>query len=730
MPSQDVLRSSSEQATLENVIRTQRSESVLADASRITGTASVSRHVPEAAGNALYGKWLPLGTLILCRKLNTCLPIAESQDFVLSSGRPLHASGNYDNAAAIVSPAVETPSLTLKRKRGVSPYYDIPVSESKPVQDDQDPGSDELADQDMSSQPGSGRRMGRSQQWSVRTIRPDHALAQNGYYSKSPTARRSIIGRRSNMADRTRSWTNEQASYSEMESAINHGSPLSVTNAEGAEDDRDFVSELQEYFSRANSIAPGSSNGVDGVGVQEEAEDEDEADILGREGPVFEDQEQEMVDDAEEEEDEIGPSAVSPFQSAASQRSSRAPSVAEFQPGFRQGSKGPQTALSAPPRTSRPNTASSQVTEAPAVATFQKAPPAPRSRPVKQQRRPDASAALRLQAATNNRRRKGAQVLVYRLPHIPPESKGENADKGNPHANGEDGEDEDVLQTAPKFIRRPGVNAIDVLNQLFRELIESQIESIRDTPPPPPPPNEDEDEEDEDDKEAHIRQHKALTKRKIKAIESFAHELEERNFQLTECLDANHALDIRVRQAQREKQSLRDRLIHVRRQRDGIAQNIDAVKRRTQEKTLSARKHELINGGLQEIELAVKRGRLKAASKRTGNDGRGDLERSQLEFWLTRFAGNLTTSSTGLGPGGEFTRNPLQGYQDGDQALQQTENDQRQQTQSMLIAPDAAGPDTGTGQLQLFTNNTVSSGGILQRVKEFNLFLERSLSVL
>lgn len=121
-----------------------------------------------------------------------------------------------------------------------------------------------------------------------------------------------------------------------------------------------------------------------------------------------------------------------------------------------------------------------------------------------------APSSLRQQAARNIRRSKGAQVLVYRLAN----TQHDTSNAPNPDVNGEE-EGEDILSTAPKFIRRPGVNAVDVLNQLCRELIETHLETLHDRGIDEPDPQ----------RRSELRHHR-------KAIEGFGQELEDRCFEL------------------------------------------------------------------------------------------------------------------------------------------------------------------------------------------------------
>ncbi|KAI9782539.1 MAG: hypothetical protein M1816_001836 [Peltula sp. TS41687] len=298
----------------------------------------------------------------------------------------------------------------------------------------------------------------------------------------------------------------------------------------------------------------------------------------------------------------------------------------------------------------------------------------PMQRPEQPKRKPahnrgtqarSAPASLRQQAARNIRRSKGAQVLVYRLAN--------DASSNNPNNNEAEGEEEgeDILSTAPKFIRRPGVNAVDVLNQLCKELIETHLETLHERGV----------DEADPQRRSELRHHR-------RAIEGFGKELEERCFELTEALDTNHALHIRARQASREKFRLREALLRLRRERETVGLKIDGVKRVMEHESQKARHENSIHTSMHDIEIAVQRGRARQQKQQKQHQGTSShLEKNTgmagLEIQLSRmrFFGGVEDEEVEDGGG--------------------------------------AGADEGRGKLLGLT-----------QIKEFNAFLERALGVL
>ena len=128
------------------------------------------------------------------------------------------------------------------------------------------------------------------------------------------------------------------------------------------------------------------------------------------------------------------------------------------------------------------------------------------------------------------------------------------------HANdGEESENDELAK--PKFVRRGGVNAVDVLSQICRELVNKAALLM----------HRDESQENNDKRRSEWR-------RKRKVIEAFGEEFDSRCFALTEALDNNYALTIRVRQNNKKKHELREQLLNVRREREKIALKMDAIR--------------------------------------------------------------------------------------------------------------------------------------------------------
>lgn len=122
--------------------------------------------------------------------------------------------------------------------------------------------------------------------------------------------------------------------------------------------------------------------------------------------------------------------------------------------------------------------------------------------------------------------------------------------------------DEDILAAVNPFPKRSGVNAIDVLSQICRELVAKAAENLKSG----------------EAKERGAR--KRVETRKRKAVEMFGEELDARLFLMTEALDNNYALTIRLRQANKEKVARREELLKIKRFRAEVAIETDEVRAR------------------------------------------------------------------------------------------------------------------------------------------------------
>lgn len=125
----------------------------------------------------------------------------------------------------------------------------------------------------------------------------------------------------------------------------------------------------------------------------------------------------------------------------------------------------------------------------------------------------------------------------------------------------DDPEADDVLNTEIPFANRGSVNAVDVLAQMCEELISSSLQKLRDI--------FDGAQDAATKKEVRV---------KLRALEAFQEELRTRFLEHTIALDALYALKKRVREAQKIRLQLRERIIQIRAEREQVALRMDAVR--------------------------------------------------------------------------------------------------------------------------------------------------------
>lgn len=152
-----------------------------------------------------------------------------------------------------------------------------------------------------------------------------------------------------------------------------------------------------------------------------------------------------------------------------------------------------------------------------------------------------------------------APVTVHRL--FNPSALGAmyaSADSGE-----EDEESADELSTRQKtkLPNRGGVNPADVLSQICRETLEKTLTALKNGIA----------------KETNT-QRRAEWTRKRRAVEAFGSELDGRLLDLSEMLDSNFVLGVQLRKTKREMMDLRSHLYKVRRERESIALQMDAVR--------------------------------------------------------------------------------------------------------------------------------------------------------
>ncbi|KAJ5789572.1 uncharacterized protein N7518_006583 [Penicillium psychrosexuale] len=195
-------------------------------------------------------------------------------------------------------------------------------------------------------------------------------------------------------------------------------------------------------------------------------------------------------------------------------------------------------------------------------------------------------------------------VTVYRLANV--NSLGGATSTADGSGDEEESADELTTHQKAKMPNRGGVNPADVLSQICRETLEKTLNTLKDGIA-----NE------------QNTTRRAEWSRKRKAVEVFGSELESRLMDLSGILDSNFVLGVQLKKTKREMMDLRSHLYRVRRERENIALQMDAVRSRhiEQEKANSSRS--TISNSLHSLELALDRNKQRSASTA---DSSTDLE--------------------------------------------------------------------------------------------------------
>ncbi|KAJ6044079.1 uncharacterized protein N7446_002276 [Penicillium canescens] len=237
-----------------------------------------------------------------------------------------------------------------------------------------------------------------------------------------------------------------------------------------------------------------------------------------------------------------------------------------------------------------------------AVSTASK----PRGRPTKKAKRPgeretepdaEADAEEQEQPAaepTEQTRRKAREprgesfpVTVHRLANaVALGGRVSAADPGDE----QDSADELSSRQRTKVPNRGGVNPADVLGQICRETLEKTLTTLNDGIA---------------NEENATR--RAEWTRKRKAVEAFGSELESRLMDLSEMLDSNFVLGVQLKKAKKEMMELRSHLYRVKKEREMVALQMDAVRGKHIEEEKAKSSRTTINNSLHSLELALER---------------------------------------------------------------------------------------------------------------------------
>ncbi|KAJ5095822.1 hypothetical protein NUU61_005178 [Penicillium alfredii] len=154
----------------------------------------------------------------------------------------------------------------------------------------------------------------------------------------------------------------------------------------------------------------------------------------------------------------------------------------------------------------------------------------------------------------------------------------------------EDSADELSTRQKTKLPSRGGVNPADVLSQICRETLEKTLTTLKNGITNETNPTR-----------------RAEWSRKRKAVEAFGSELEGRLLDLSEMLDSNFVLGVQLKKAKREMMDLRSHLYRVRRERENVALQMDAVRAKHMEDERAKSARTTINNSLHSLELALDR---------------------------------------------------------------------------------------------------------------------------
>jgi hypothetical protein len=134
-----------------------------------------------------------------------------------------------------------------------------------------------------------------------------------------------------------------------------------------------------------------------------------------------------------------------------------------------------------------------------------------------------------------------------------------------PESLDEEEESADELSTKQKtkLPSRGGVNVADVLSQICRETLEKTLTTLSNGIA----------------NEGNGTRRSEFTTKK-KAVEAFGTELEGRLFELSEMLDSNFVLGVKLKKTKREMMDMRSRLYQIRKEREGVALQMDAIRRK------------------------------------------------------------------------------------------------------------------------------------------------------
>ncbi|KAJ5947799.1 hypothetical protein N7466_000814 [Penicillium verhagenii] len=276
------------------------------------------------------------------------------------------------------------------------------------------------------------------------------------------------------------------------------------------------------------------------------------------------------------------------------------PEQSESRSKSRRGRLGKKTKLAAEPESINPEEQVRTETEPrpePEQEVESATSNARRKRPKKGRMEADSESTHREEAGTETvqERRKPKEprgetvpVTVHRL--FNPSALGAMYASSGSGDEDEDSADELSARQKTKLPNRGGVNHADVLSQICRETLEKTLAALN---------NGIENETN--------TQRRAEWTRKRKSVQVFGSELDGRLLDLSEMLDSNFVLGVQLKKTKREMMDMRAHLYKVRRERESIALQMDAVRAKHMEEEKAKTSRTTINNSLHSLDLALDR---------------------------------------------------------------------------------------------------------------------------
>lgn len=173
---------------------------------------------------------------------------------------------------------------------------------------------------------------------------------------------------------------------------------------------------------------------------------------------------------------------------------------------------------------------------------------------------------------------------------------------------------ENTTGSIPAFSDRAAPNAVEVLAQICREMVEAAIGRMESNP---------------------SGEARAVRERKRSALEAFGADLDDRLLNMSAAVEDRVNLEARVRKVKREKADLQARWIEVRKQRERIALKCDHVREEHWENEHTREERWMISEAARKAELAL--------------DGETPDEDESIEFMLRSVAEQVTNAHNGGG---------------------------------------------------------------------------------